>query len=70
MQLITECGLIMRWYVIVPAFIWAGTVGFSRMYLGVHYPSDVLMGAVIGSGTAYLTHIINKKLVAKKHPGQ
>jgi membrane-associated phospholipid phosphatase len=48
-----------KWYVIVPSYLWAGTVGFSRMDLGVHYPSDVLAGAVIGSGTAYK---INQKL--------
>jgi membrane-associated phospholipid phosphatase len=51
-----------KWYIILPSFTWAGTVAYSRMYLGVHYPSDVLVGALIGSGTAYLTHVLNKKL--------
>ena len=51
-----------RWYIIAPSFAWAGTVGYSRMHLGVHYPSDVLAGAIIGSGCAWLTHVVNKKL--------
>src|ERR1044072_1275597 len=29
-----------KWYVAVPAFTYAASVGYSRMYLGVHYPSD------------------------------
>lgn len=56
-----------EWYVIVPSYAWAGTVGYSRMYLGAHYPSDVLAGAIIGSGTAWLTHIVNRKLNSHKH---
>lgn len=29
-------------------------VGFSRIYLRVHYPTDVLMGALLGSGIAFI----------------
>ncbi len=55
-----------KWYIIAPSYLWAGTVGFSRMDLGVHYPSDVLAGAVIGAGSAYLTYMINQKLNPKR----
>jgi membrane-associated phospholipid phosphatase len=55
-----------KWYIIVPSFAWAGTVAYSRMHLGVHYPSDVLAGAVVGAGSAFLTYKINQKLYHKK----
>jgi len=55
-----------EWYVIIPSFAYAGTVAYSRMHLGVHYPSDVAAGAVIGAGCAYLTYKVNK-LLLKKH---
>lgn len=49
-----------KWYVAVPAFGWASTVGYSRMYLGVHYPTDVLAGAAVGAGAALLNKQINR----------
>jgi membrane-associated phospholipid phosphatase len=59
-----------KWYIIVPAYSWACTVAYSRMDLGVHYPSDVLAGALIGAGSAWLTHCVNKKLIIKSHKKQ
>jgi membrane-associated phospholipid phosphatase len=43
-----------KWYVIAPSYVYASAVGYSRMHLGVHYPSDVLAGAIIGAGSAFL----------------
>jgi undecaprenyl-diphosphatase len=34
-------------------FTWAIIIGYTRIALGVHYPSDVLVGAIIGALIAY-----------------
>ena len=55
-----------KWYVVVPSFVWASSVGYSRMHLGVHYPSDVLVGALVGSGSAVLMNKANQWLNKKR----
>jgi membrane-associated phospholipid phosphatase len=49
-----------KWYVIAPSYVYAAAVGYSRMHLGVHYPSDVVAGAVVGAGSAYLCYKAQK----------
>ena len=42
----------------------AASVSISRVYLGLHYPSDILGGAVIGTGFGYLFALAAVKTVA------
>lgn len=51
-----------KWYVAVPSYLWAGSVAYARMNEGVHYPTDVIAGAVVGAGCAFLTYKLNQWL--------
>jgi len=55
-----------EWYVIAPSYLYACAVAYSRMHLGEHYPSDVVVGALVGAGSSYLAHIGMKCLQHRK----
>jgi membrane-associated phospholipid phosphatase len=55
-----------KWYVIAPSFAFASATAYSRMYRGAHYPSDVLCGIIVGSGSAYLTNKLQKLMFSRR----
>jgi len=54
------------WYVIAPSALWAGAVSLSRLHLGVHYPSDILLGAVLGVGIATGIHLLRDSITPSR----
>lgn len=48
----------------------AALIAFSRLYIGIHYPTDVLGGLVTGVGLGVLVNVIGDKLCAKYTPSK
>jgi membrane-associated phospholipid phosphatase len=46
----------------VPLYVMAVVVAYSRVHTGVHYPGDVIGGALLGSVTADLTMALSDAL--------
>jgi membrane-associated phospholipid phosphatase len=42
--------------------LWAGTISFAQVYVGVHFPMDVFCGAIYGAFVGWLFSVIYKKL--------
>ena len=40
------------------AFLWAAVTSYSRIYLGVHFLGDVIVGAAIGLVAAYAIYLL------------
>jgi undecaprenyl-diphosphatase len=58
-----------RWYTI-SIITWALVIGYSRIYLGVHYPGDVICGSMVGAfigwGVYKLYELTDNKILANK----
>ncbi|MCK5137534.1 MAG: phosphatase PAP2 family protein [Bacteroidales bacterium] len=44
---------------------WAILIAYSRVYLGVHYPGDVLVGGLWGAGCGWLVYILFLRIINK-----
>lgn len=68
MVAVLTLSLIKKRWVAVCMIFWALLVGYSRIYLGVHFPGDVifgsLLGAVVGWGVYLFYRFIDRKLLS------
>lgn len=53
-------------YLIYLLIVWAMVMGYSRIYVGVHYPLDVFCGFLFGAFSGYLFYRFNIYLINKK----
>lgn len=51
----------------IAALVLAAVIAFSRMYLFVHYPTDVLLGTLIGLAVTFLVHKAGEIYLRKKN---
>lgn len=49
-----------RWVWIL--FVWAVVMTYTRIYLGVHYPGDIIVGMLVGLGAAWTGFMVQKKI--------
>ncbi len=44
-------------YLRIPLLLWACIISYSRIYLGVHFPGDVIAGAILGAATGIMIYL-------------
>lgn len=67
--LISLLAIRKRWYTIA-IIIWALIVGYTRIYLGVHYPGDVVCGSLYGTFTGWFCYSLNEQVIRRTQFGK
>ena len=47
-------------------WLWAALISYSRIYLGVHYPSDIIGGAILGITIGYVIYSLGGSYVPEE----
>lgn len=55
--LVLTLGMRYRW-MIAPLYVWAFSIAYGQVYVGVHYPLDILAGSLLGLGSGWLVYRI------------
>ena len=50
----------------IPAAVLAAVIAFSRLYLYVHYPTDVFAGIILGALCGWLGFLVSRRILRKK----
>jgi len=53
-----------RWYTFFILF-WAGLNSYSRIYMGLHYPGDILGGLILGAFIGWFVYWLYKKVTSR-----
>jgi len=51
----------------ISVFVWATLISYSRIYVGVHYPGDVLGGMLLGCAIAVVVYLVYQQMEGKKN---
>ena len=60
--------VIKRWWYALFIFLWAALMAYSRIYLGVHFITDVIPGIVFGLAIGWGLYFLFKRLKANMQP--
>ncbi len=55
------------WWVTVPVYTYATSIAVSRLVMGVHYPSDIVMGAIVGTASSLISWKLTQGLYLRKN---
>lgn len=56
----------LRRYLVILLYLWVSLISYSRIYLGVHFPLDILAGIIMGSLVGYGCYMVYHHFISRR----